>query len=57
MTNFAQGQPGDLILPVSDSREILGRVLAFGSAAEALEPAEFRDLWRQEVRKMAAGAE
>ncbi|HUZ17555.1 MAG TPA: WYL domain-containing protein [Spirochaetia bacterium] len=57
MTNFAQGQPGDLILPVSDSREILGRALAFGSAAEALEPAEFRDLWRQEVRKMAAGAE
>jgi predicted DNA-binding transcriptional regulator YafY len=42
----------DLTVPVSDWREILGRVLSFGATAEAIEPEEFRQLWRQEVRKM-----
>lgn len=43
----------DLIIPVSDWREILGRVLSFGSAAEAMEPEEFRTLWEEEIQKMA----
>ena len=47
----------DITLPVSDWRELLGRVLSFGSSAEAVSPAEFRRLWQEEIRKMADRAE
>lgn len=46
----------DLTLPVSDWRELLGRVLSFGSLAEAVAPAEFRKLWQEEVQKMGERA-
>lgn len=42
----------DMTIPVSDWREILGRVLSFGAAGEARAPTEFRTMWREEVRKM-----
>ena len=47
----------DVDLPAADWRELLGRVLSFGSQAEVLAPPEFRGLWKEEIRKMAATAE
>jgi len=47
----------DVDLPAADWRELLGRVLSFGSQAEVLAPPEFRALWKDEIRKMAASAE
>lgn len=47
----------DMTVPVASWTELLGRVLSFGSQAEALEPQEFRDLWRGEIQRMAARAE
>jgi predicted DNA-binding transcriptional regulator YafY len=44
----------DRTVPVVDTRELLGRVLAFGGDAEALAPAEFRAQWETEVRRLAA---
>jgi len=44
----------DRTVPVVDTRELLGRVLAFGGDAEALAPPSFRDDWEAEVRRMAA---
>jgi predicted DNA-binding transcriptional regulator YafY len=50
-----EGEPfTDLTIPVASWTELLGRVLSFGSKAEALAPPEFRELWKAEVRKMAA---
>jgi len=43
----------DRTLPVVDTRELLGRVLAFGGDAEALSPPAFRRQWETEVRRMA----
>lgn len=43
----------DLTVPVAAWTELLGRVLSFGSKAEALAPPEFRDAWKAEVRKLA----
>lgn len=42
----------ELTVPVSDWRELLSRVLSFGSSGEAVAPPEFRRLWEEEVRKM-----
>ena len=51
------GEPHtDITLPVADWTELLGRVLSFGSAAEAIAPPEFRKAWREEIRKMGEGA-
>lgn len=44
----------DRRLPVVDTRELLGRVLAFGRDAEAWEPASFRDQWEAEVERMGS---
>ena len=41
-------------LPVVDTRELLGRVLAFGGDAEARAPEAFRTQWETEVRRMLA---
>jgi len=50
----AEGAFFDRTLPVVDTRELLGRVLAFGGDAEALSPPDFRAQWEAEVRRMAA---
>ena len=53
----AESQPvTDIRLPVADWTELLGRVLSFGSTAEALSPPAFRDAWKTEVHKMAERA-
>jgi predicted DNA-binding transcriptional regulator YafY len=44
----------DRTVPVVDTRELLGRTLAFGGDAEALAPADFRAQWETEVRRLAA---
>jgi predicted DNA-binding transcriptional regulator YafY len=44
----------DRRLPVVDTRELTGRVLAFGGDAEALAPPAFRAQWEAEVRRMAS---
>ena len=51
------GEPHtDITLPVADWTELLGRVLSFGSAAEAIAPPEFKKAWREEIRKMGERA-
>jgi predicted DNA-binding transcriptional regulator YafY len=51
------GEPHtDIALPVADWTELLGRVLSFGSAAEAIAPPEFRKAWKEEIRKMGKRA-
>ncbi len=49
-------QPGgpvvDLTLPVRDWPELLGRALRCGRHCEVLEPASFRQRWREELRAM-----
>jgi predicted DNA-binding transcriptional regulator YafY len=50
----AEGAFVDRSLPVVDTRELTGRVLALGGDAEALSPPTFRDQWSTEVRKMAS---
>ncbi len=53
----SDGEPyTDLILPVADWTELLGRVLSFGSAAEALAPPELRERWKEEIRRMGERA-
>jgi predicted DNA-binding transcriptional regulator YafY len=53
----ADGEPyTDITLPVADWTELLGRVLSFGSAAEAIAPPEFRKAWREEIRRMGERA-
>ena len=53
----ADGEPHtDITLPVADWTELLGRVLSFGSAAEAIAPPEFRKAWKEEIRKMGKRA-
>lgn len=44
----------DRTLAVVDTRELLGRVLAFGADGEARTPAAFREQWAAEVVRMAA---
>lgn len=44
----------DLLLPVADFTELLGRILSFGSAAEPLEPPELRARWREEIARLYA---
>lgn len=44
----------ELSVPVSSWSEILGRLLRFGADAEAVAPEEFRGLWTEEIRRMAA---
>jgi predicted DNA-binding transcriptional regulator YafY len=43
-----------LELPVSHWDEILGRILRFGSSCEVEGPEEFRQLWLDEIGRMAA---
>jgi Predicted transcriptional regulator len=50
----ARGAYVELSVPVSQWDEILGRLLRFGSKGEAIGPEEFRELWKEEIRKMAA---
>ena len=50
--NEEEGPFLDRTLPVVDTRELLGRVLAFGGEAEALSPPAFRDQWEAEVTRM-----
>ncbi len=53
----AAGEPfTDIAVPVASWTELLGRVLSFGSKAQALAPPEFRRLWREEIRRMAERA-
>jgi predicted DNA-binding transcriptional regulator YafY len=44
----------DRTVPVVDTRELLGRILAFGGDAEALSPAEFRTQWEDEIRRLSS---
>ena len=53
----ADGMPyTDMTIPVADWTELLGRVLSFGSAAEALAPPALRARWKEEIRKMGERA-
>ena len=53
----ADGEPfTDISVPVASWTELLGRVLSFGSKAEALSPPEFRRLWKEEILRMAERA-
>lgn len=52
--NDGTGAYLDRSLPVVDTRELLGRVLAFGADAEALAPTPFRGQWEVEVRRLGA---
>jgi len=53
----SDGEPyTDMTVPVAEWTELLGRVLSFGSAAEALAPQEFRKAWKEEIRKMGERA-
>lgn len=42
----------DIDLPIAQWPEILAKVLSFGSSAEAISPAEFREMWIAEVGRM-----
>jgi predicted DNA-binding transcriptional regulator YafY len=53
-TDPVRGPFVELCIPVSSWQEILGRTLRFGADAEALAPQEFRQLWKDEIRRMAA---
>ncbi|MBL8966588.1 MAG: WYL domain-containing protein [Spirochaetaceae bacterium] len=46
----------ELDLPVSHYEELVGRILRFGSQAEAVAPPDFRARWAAEIRAMAAVA-
>ena len=50
----AEGDWLERTVPVVDTRELLGRVLAFGAEAEARAPEAFRHQWEDEIRRMAA---
>jgi predicted DNA-binding transcriptional regulator YafY len=50
--NDAEGEWLDRTVPAVDTRELLGRVLAFGGDAEARAPESFRRQWEDEVRRM-----
>ena len=53
----SDGEPyTDITVPVADWTELLGRVLSFGSAGEALSPPDFRGAWKEEIRKMGERA-
>ena len=53
----SDGEPyTDITVPVADWTELLGRVLSFGSAAEALSPPDFRGAWKEEIRRMGERA-
>jgi predicted DNA-binding transcriptional regulator YafY len=47
----------ELSLPAHDWTELLGRALRCGSQCEVIGPAEFRERWREEIRKMGEKAE
>ena len=49
-----EGQWLERTVVVTDTRELLGRVLAFGDDAQAVSPPGFRDQWETQVTKMAA---
>lgn len=42
----------DLTIPVSNSEEIVGKVLRYGGSAEILEPVNFRNIWLAEIKRM-----
>lgn len=48
----AEGDYLDRTVPVVDTRELVGRVLAFGGDAEARRPAEFRRQWEEAVQAL-----
>jgi len=48
-----EGEWLDRTVAVVDTRELLGRVLAFGAEAEARAPQAFRRQWEDEIRRMA----
>lgn len=43
----------ELSLPVHDYPELLGRALRCGASCEVVAPLEFRDLWKDEIRRMS----
>ncbi len=43
----------EISIPVGSYEEVLGKVLRYGEAAEAVAPAEFRKLWLDSIRRMA----
>ncbi len=49
----ARGPWRERTVPVADPRELLGRVLSFGAEAQAVAPDSFRQLWRDEIERMA----
>lgn len=52
-----KGEPfTELTFPVTDFTEILYKILSFGSQAKPLEPADFVQQWKDEIKKMAASA-
>lgn len=48
------GQSFARSIPVSSLKEILGKILSFGSLARPMAPPELVQLWREEIRRMAA---
>ena len=47
-----EGEFLDRRVPVVDTRELVGRVLAFGGDAEVLGPAAFRQQWEEQVKRL-----
>lgn len=46
-------EPSLLTFPTASFTEVLGKVLSFGALAKPVEPPEFVELWRAELKKMA----
>jgi predicted DNA-binding transcriptional regulator YafY len=43
----------DITVPVSNPTELLGRILSYGSFAEPIAPESLRQMWREEIGRMA----
>lgn len=48
-----RGRYLEIVVPVSDYRELIGKLLRYGAAAEAVSPTAFRDEWLSQIREMA----
>ena len=47
----------ELTFPVANFTEVLAKTLSFGALAEPLRPKKFVDMWKEEIKKMAAKVE
>lgn len=51
-TDASRGKYCDITLPVHDYTEILGKILRYGPKAEAIQPEDFRNLWKSTIEQM-----